>query len=69
MIISYQLSTQQRRETASFYASMHRLISVSCSGYFVDFYHVMHILFFLDCDMAHILYTVKSKHFNVLFNS
>ena len=27
------------------------------------------IFFILDCDIAHILYTVKSKHFNVLFNS
>ena len=69
MIISYQLSTQQRHETASFYDSMHRLILVSCRGYFVDFCHVMHIFFSLDCDLAHILYTVKSKHFNVLFNS
>ena len=71
MIISYQLSTQQRHETASFYDTMHRLILVSCRGYFVDFCHVMHIFFFffLDCDIVLILYTVKSKHFNVLFNS
>ena len=70
MIFSYQLSTQQRHETASFYDSMHRLILVSCRGYFVDFCHVMYIFFFiLDCDIAYILYTVKSKHFNVLFNS
>ena len=27
------------------------------------------IFFILDCDIARILYTVKSKHFNVLFNS
>ena len=69
MIFSYQPSTQQRHETASFYDSMHRLILVSCRGYFVDFCHVMHIFFILDCDIAHILHTVKSKHFNVLFNS
>ena len=68
MIISYQLSTQQRHETASFYDSMHRLILVSCRGYFVAFWHVMHIFFILDCDIGHILYTVKSRHFNVLFN-
>ena len=68
MIISYQLSTQQRHETASFYDSMHRLILVSCRGYFVDFCHVMHF-FILYRDIAHILFTVKSKHFNVLFNS
>ena len=61
MIIRYQLSTQQRHETACFYDSMHMLILVSCRGYFVDFCHVMHI-FYLDCTMAHILYTVKSKH-------
>ena len=67
MIISYQLSMQQRHETASFYDSMHMLILVSCRGYFVDFCHVMHI-FFLDCDIVHKLYMVKSKHFNVLFN-
>ena len=69
MIISYQMSTQQRHETASFYNSMHRLILVSCRGYFVDFCHVMHIFFILDCDVANIIYTVESKHFNVLFNS
>ena len=69
MIISYQLSRQQRHETPSFYDSMHRLILVSCRGYFVDVCHVMHFFFILDCDIAHILYTVKSKHFNVLFNS
>ena len=69
MIINYQLSKQQRLETASIYDSMHRLILVSCRGYFVDFCHVMHFLSILDCDIAHILYTVKSKHFNVLFNS
>ena len=68
MIISYQLSTQQRHETASFYDSMHGLILVSCRGYFVDFCHVMYIFFF-DCDISHISCTVKSKHFNVLFNS
>ena len=67
MIISYKLSTQQRHENASFYDSMHRLILVSCRGYLLVFCHVMHI-FILDCDIAHILYTVKSKHFNVLFN-
>ena len=69
MIISYQLSTHQRHETASFYDSMHRLILVSCRGCFVDICHVMHIFFILDFNIAHILYTVKSKHFNVLFNS
>ena len=69
MIISYQLSSEQRRETASFYDSMHRLILVSCSGQIVDSCHVMHFFFILDCDIAHILYTVKIKHFNVLFNS
>ena len=69
MIVSHQLSTQQRHETASFYDSMHRLILFSCRGYFVDFCHVMHIFFIFDCDIAHTLYTVKSKHFNVLFNS
>ena len=37
MIISYQLNTQQRNETASFYHSMYRLILVRCRGYFVDF--------------------------------
>ena len=69
MIISYQLSTQQRHKTASFYHSMYMLILVSCRGYFVDFCHVMRIFFILDCDIAHILYTVKSKEFNVLFSS
>ena len=69
MIISDQLSTQQTHETASVYDSMHRLILVICRGYFVDFCHVMHIFFILDCDIALILYTVKSKHFNVFFNS
>ena len=69
MNFSYQLRTQQRHETASFYDSMHRLNLVSCRGYFVDFCHVMHIFFIMDCDIAHILYTVKSKHFNVLFRS
>ena len=62
MIISYQLGTQQRHDTASFYDSIHRLILVSCRSYFVDFCHVMHIFFILDCDIAHILYTGKSKH-------
>ena len=68
MIISYQMSTQQRHETASFYDYMHRLILVSCRGYYVDFCHVIHI-FGGDCDVAHIFYMVKSKHFNALFNS
>ena len=64
MIISYQLSTQQRHETASFYHSMYRLILVSCRIYFVEFCHVIH-MFYFECDIAHTLYTVKSKHFNV----
>ena len=61
MIISYQLSMQQ-----SFYVvhadfgSLHRL--------FVDFV-MWCICFILDGDVAHILYTVKSKQFNVLFSS
>ena len=59
MIISYQMSTQQRHETASFYNSMHRLILVSCRGYFVDFCHVMHIFLFWIV-MLRILY-IRSK--------
>ena len=69
MIISYKLSVQQRHETASFYDSMHMLILVSCRGYFVDFLSCNAFFFILDCDVAHTLYTVKSKHFNVLLNS
>ena len=61
MIISYQLSTQQRHETARFYDSIYRLILVSCRGYFVDFCQVMHILFILDCDIAHIYYIWSKK--------
>ena len=53
MIISYQLSTQQSHETSSFYDSIHRLILVSCRGYFGDFCHVIHFFFILDCDIAH----------------
>ena len=44
------------------------IILVRCRGYFVDFCHVMH-MFFLDGDVAHILFTVKSKQFNELFSS
>ena len=66
MIISYQLSTQQRHEIASFYHSIYRLILVRCRGYFVDFCHVVIFVmcFILDGDVAHILYTVSSKQFN-----
>ena len=46
MTISYQLSTQQRHETASLDHSMYKLILVSCRGYFVDFCHVMHMFYF-----------------------
>ena len=59
MIISYQLSTQQRHETASFYDSMHRLILVSCRGYFVDFCHVMHIFLFWIVILR--IYYIRSK--------
>ena len=61
MIISYQLSTQQRHETATFYDSMHRLILVSCRGYFVDFCHVMHILPVFWILILRILYYIRSK--------
>ena len=46
MIISYQLSTQQRHETASFYQSMYRLILVRSRSYFVDFSHA-YVLFWI----------------------
>ena len=65
MIISYQLSSQQRHETASFCHSMYRLILVRCKGYFV----MRCICSILDGDVVHILYTIKSKQSNVLFSS
>ena len=59
MIISYQLSTQQRHETASFYDSMHMLILVSCRGNLVDFCHVMHIFLFWIVILG--IYFIRSK--------
>ena len=59
MIISYQLSTQQRHETASFYDSMRSLILVSCRGYFVDSCHVMHIFLFRIVIFG--IYYIQSK--------
>ena len=70
MPISNQLSMQQIHETVSFYHSTHRLILVLLhGGYFVFFLVMSCICFILDCDVAHILYTVKTKRFNVLLSS
>ena len=56
MVISYQLSTH----------SMYRLILVRC---ILWIFVMWCICFILDGNVARILYTVKSKQFNVLFSS
>ena len=67
MTISYQLSMQQRHETASLCHSMYRLILVCCRGYFVDFCHVMHnVLFWMA--MLRIHY-IRSKVSNSMYCS
>ena len=65
MIISYQLSTQQRHETASFYRSMYRLILVRCRSYFVDFCHAS-VLFWIV--LLRICY-IQSKESNSMYCS
>ena len=65
MIISYQLITQQRHETASFYHSMYRLILVRCRSYFVDFCHA-YVLFWIV--MLRIYY-IRSKVSNSMYCS
>ena len=63
MIISYQLSKQQRHETASFYQSMYRLILVRCRSYFVDFCHA-YVLFWIK--MLRMCY-LRSKVSNSIY--
>ena len=66
MVISYQLSTQQRHETASFHHSMYMLILERCRGSFVAFCHVMHVLFWMV--MLRISY-MRSKVSNSMYYS
>ena len=69
MIISYQLSTQQRHETVRFYDSIYRLILVSCRGYFVDFCQVMHIfLFWIVILRIYIIYGQKKVSISMYYS-
>ena len=66
MTIRYQLSMQQRHETASFYHFIYRVILVSCRGYFVDFCHVMHMFYF---GLLLRKYYIRSKVSNSMYCS
>ena len=72
MVISYQLSTQQRHETASFCHSMYRLIFfavfcgfLSCDAY-VLFWMVMLHVYYIRSKVSNSMYSSVVK--NLVFN-